>query len=573
MTYRSIESYAIIGFVMMVAAALFSQFLGSEYFFGGHQSDLVSYDGILDLAQAIFHIPLALLIYACFFGRISGRAFFVLALSATVVNHFGLIDDVLHGMFADMGVYRLIISNQSVDAGGFVNPQYAKIVMYGLFMSILIVEVLIKKTRTLDRVGVLFVTMFILASLFVAHKSTAQGNLKDVSIINSQVMRSSASLDDGNFESSCQSMNYSCYQLPIENDFKLHDERIRKIVNDIRLHAIENNIRSMSSGFSVPFVSGTTIRVAQFFFKKHEDEYRVIIDENYNSYRDDNAIFFSAWLIFAHAVWLLVGFYLIQRHKRQIGAPGTSFSKNKSLSKAKFLALPFIAVASFAAAVFYYPPGSESTAFYLLSFYAQCTAVAFLVFIVTGRVSRRLAALFSFGAIAASLVIVGLAGPQGLFMSSGYELNIFQLALPWVLLISGIYVIYVRKRANKLKPFFAAMFVVGGLGFLLIQNFTYKAPLLTLVAYEESISASIRAVSPDMTEYYCGQLGVDCQALLEGEASAYRDDRPITASIRSHAFRYAITSALFLSMFVFFVFGLSCAHFGYAVFSSRQLRV
>jgi hypothetical protein len=133
---------------------------------------------------------------------ISGLISLVLA---TLAYEFLIFDGAVHSFFISSGFY------QALGAPNFAgNSQYSKLMFYGFFILTFGILLIVPRFRSMSRLFVFILLLVNLAVIFLNHVVLPSGLLKEIASSEVKLMDSVASLNQADFQKTCQIHNWNC---------------------------------------------------------------------------------------------------------------------------------------------------------------------------------------------------------------------------------------------------------------------------------------------------------------------------------------------------------------------------
>jgi len=268
---------------------------------------------LTDQSQFLFHIPLFLIFVAIFNRNISFRVTMAAFAGAYLSNTFGVFDVWAHELFVTLGVYPGALSHG--DELGFINPQYAKLLLYSVSLPTLVYISFKRKGRSLDRIFVILISLASLGTTALFHSVTAIGGVDDFNERNGIVLLSIIEADKANLMMLCDRLELSCFEISESEIFTKSTANINQEVQRIHQHMLEaGQPYSRHVWHSLVTLTGSS-RGHQIAYAKNPGVYRIIIDQKgFLHSLNRNQLYFSVLSLFAHLVWVFGGLSVLFFH-------------------------------------------------------------------------------------------------------------------------------------------------------------------------------------------------------------------------------------------------------------------
>lgn len=260
----------------------------------------------------LLYIPIFLSFIAIIKRKVGMLEFviaFVLSSLAIKYNWF----DIIHNNIKNTFIFdKLRESGRTV-----INDQYTRIIIYVLLIITLLIQVMLKKTRTLSRIMILFMTTSCLLTVIIFHIAIPMGIFK--SVLEEKTQSQKYEMENYSREDICKRKN--CY-------FLLENGKIEVISEVSKLENFKQYERVISNGIYI--INNTEQKVfadhlnvnAGFLFdydiivmKKEKDKYFTTIDNiSIRQYSRESEIMFSFLAIMAHFIWIFGTMVLLEFH-------------------------------------------------------------------------------------------------------------------------------------------------------------------------------------------------------------------------------------------------------------------
>lgn len=277
--------------------------------------------GYLVSADMFLHtLALVLALWAIFSRRLSMTGLAICLWVALGLDRINFFADMLHPALMALQAYP-----DWFGYGSTVNQsnQYAKLFVSFPILLVLVVRVLRKRDRSIDRLYTTLICGSVLATTLLFHWVTVQG----VQLVRHERevgLRVAAEAPAAQFEALCKELFAQCLSGPIsELPPQTGNARI-----DHMMAAISRGSEQMTSGFtgsivnSQPLADGTDNRLAAshvVYHRTRSGEYRFVIESHRTVATLKHwQVLYSALALTAHFTWLIGGLFLLYWHKRRM---------------------------------------------------------------------------------------------------------------------------------------------------------------------------------------------------------------------------------------------------------------
>lgn len=243
-------------------------------------------------------------------GMLDFTVAFILSYFALKYNWF----DIIHMTIEKTFIFDYIRQHGRT----IINNQYTRIIIYILLIFILLIQLIIKKTRTLSRVMVFFMTTSCLLTVTVFHIAIPMGIFKEV--LNEKSETQKYEIQNYSKEDICKRKN--CYNLYESGKIEIISEFSRpKNLNQYE-RIINNGIYVINQDKQNVFSHYINVNAGFLFdydiisMKKDGDKFFTIIDNVImRKYSRESEIMFSFLAIMAHFVWIIGTMILLEFHE------------------------------------------------------------------------------------------------------------------------------------------------------------------------------------------------------------------------------------------------------------------
>lgn len=265
--------------------------------------------------------------WATITGRLSVYSFAAACAAGTITNDTGIIDSSLHYWLVSIGFFP-----DRITFGGFVNPQYTKLYIFGAEMLALTALVSFKKTRTSARSFAFMALGAILTTTYIFHLIIPSGELAYQKKVIQHQLSYAEYLKGEERAKFCKDWEMSCLS------FKTNEEGL-KVAKESGVNYI--TLQDPNPKTKPPFISGYTGTMVgnRFVVKNYvfrpasEVSEGALIYENKQTMRaqylaEKN---FSMLGIVASTFWLLFAWLLNELHNHRVRFK--LFNKTKQTQK------------------------------------------------------------------------------------------------------------------------------------------------------------------------------------------------------------------------------------------------
>ena len=235
-----------------------------------------------------------------------------------IIPVYELMDSYLHPFLFNTGIYNFLLrKNQTI-----LNPQYTKIILYIILLSVLGIMVIYKKTRTLDRLIMFFMGSSVLVTLILFHTAIPSGFF--VLAKNQAVKEVLNQLNTVSAQEMCK--NNNCFVLDKNNkstsltgndysNYKTYDWFILNAKKDLESSPSQTVAIQAVGDFSNQRFDYIIMAIKKVEINKVEN-FLVFADENkMKPYSRQSEIWFSFLTTAAHSIWIFGSLLLIFFHK------------------------------------------------------------------------------------------------------------------------------------------------------------------------------------------------------------------------------------------------------------------
>jgi hypothetical protein len=221
-------------------------------------------------------------------------------------QYFGFIDETLHRVFIDWGIYKMM------GVPGFSsNPQYAKLLFYALAFLALGVKFLYKRTRTLKIAFVLLVMTVNILVVALNHKMLPSGFMRDLVIERMTYLKSFAQRSGINLIEACNVVRVYC-----------EVEQKEKLISEIEIN--EKDKSYLAQFTHLDFAQGSFLELVDMntnpniliISRTPKNELFRIYDNRYPKQQWERSVgYFSFNCFFVSFAWyfVIIGFFYIHR--------------------------------------------------------------------------------------------------------------------------------------------------------------------------------------------------------------------------------------------------------------------
>lgn len=290
------------------------------HFFNG---SLFQMDVLKDLSNSAFLIHskmitlgFVLLVILLFKRNISLLQFTLTVVAVFILPIYEWIDMYGHETVFSLGLYNSIMREGATQ----VNPQYTRIVLFVIGLIALIVLVIRKKTRTMDRAFMLLITGSIIITTFLFHIAIPMGTLKISK--DEKIKAFYTEIIEVPIGYACRNKN--CYVL--DTQFKQESKKI--LLDSIKQEDQDNFILEAKNYFSneknrnYPYLKavgnfvGTDTTFSACIYRAKENKFLCTFDNQQMISQGLLAkIWFALLTAIAHFIWIFFGFGLLFLHK------------------------------------------------------------------------------------------------------------------------------------------------------------------------------------------------------------------------------------------------------------------
>jgi len=276
-----------------------------------HRDIVLTADALLRCEEWLFHVPLYLCVLAIFGAKINGRDWALAVFMAFVASETKLFSLHLHNFLTDFDLYPGFARHPGVSA----NVQWPILLSYALCWPILLVQVIIRKTRHIGRIFMLVITTATLGTTLLFHQLVIgvalKETLNDAREHQMQIMHRLArggGNEFGQFEITCHHFQLWCAQGTIHHappsDFAAWARRPDLPLLDIQRRSFNPLSRTLDGQQAIY----TSIPAPRW-----------IIDRmSYTPIIARHKIIFAVLVSVAHLVWSWGGIGLLALHRSPV---------------------------------------------------------------------------------------------------------------------------------------------------------------------------------------------------------------------------------------------------------------
>lgn len=311
--------------MIIIIWSFFTTISGISYVMNADIHDrLYQYDDIVKALSEIFKIhssilmaPIVLSCFMLFKKHMKIEYVAISLLLSFFVPIYQYSDQYLHPLLFSTHIYDfLMVKGQTV-----LNPQYTKILIYLILISILFVFALLKKTRSADRIFVLLIASAILVTTIVFHFALPMGMFKYTKYqLQQDIVNQMNTLPQDMYceKRSCFILDKNLNMLKKTNDS--NEELLSRYA--YFTHGIKTYYEQTHS--TQVFTTALGAFQGQMFdyvisaAKPVKEGYLIVMDENINKpYSRQSELWFSFLAAVAHGFWFFGGVGLLFLHKKR----------------------------------------------------------------------------------------------------------------------------------------------------------------------------------------------------------------------------------------------------------------
>lgn len=274
-------------------------------------------DDSIFIHSRLLNVGMLLTLLAIVKKKITIVDFGLILLISFSTKMYELMDSIVHPYLIKIGFFNFIFQTNVTE----LNPQYTRIMIFTLLFSILLLVVILRKTRTIDRSFIFMISSSILVTTFLFHMALPMGMLR---------YTKSEKMED--FVSQAKENNdaYFCKKrscLFFYDDFTEIDESFignRNIVETNESFILQSKeFFNKKENESLPIygISGDFIGTYSVFkvCLKKEYGYMCSFDDGLlKSYGYQSQLWFSFLTSVAHAFWIFFGILFLFLHKLKL---------------------------------------------------------------------------------------------------------------------------------------------------------------------------------------------------------------------------------------------------------------
>lgn len=274
-------------------------------------------DDSIFIHSRLLNVGMLLTFVAIIKKKINVIDFGLILLVSFWTKMYELIDNSVHPYLIKVGFFDFLFKTNITE----LNPQYTRIIIFTLFFSILLLMVVFRKTRTMDRSFIFLISSSILITTFLFHMALPMGMLRYTKHEKMENFVSHAKENnDGYF---CKKR--SCIFL--YDDFTEIDESFvgnRNLIeknNDFILHSKEFFSKKENEIYPIYGISGDFIGTYSVFkvcLKKQYGYMCSFDDSLLKDYGYQSQLWFSFLTSVAHAFWIFFGILFLFLHKLKL---------------------------------------------------------------------------------------------------------------------------------------------------------------------------------------------------------------------------------------------------------------
>jgi len=231
---------------------------------------------------------------------------------SSLANHFKWFD-IIHNFFEEISIFEILKQNGRTA----INNQYTRIIFYILNISILTFLVFRKKTRTLSRIIILFITTSCLLTISIFHIAIPMGMFKSVQKDKSEI----AEYEIKNYPKEVICSNKNCYEISFDGKIKVINEVEELTSFNEYKWVIEKGNFLMIKNNKDTFAQAVNVK-SEFLFeynilamKKENNHFFISIDtKSMRKFSRESEITFSFLATLAHFIWIIGGIILLEFH-------------------------------------------------------------------------------------------------------------------------------------------------------------------------------------------------------------------------------------------------------------------
>lgn len=289
---------------------------------GSFASNLYSISNLERLLSEIFPIhsqllmaPLILGAIMIFKKKMTLWHVAIALLFSFFIPSYELFDEHIHTFLFSLHLYDFLLQpGQQV-----LNPQYSRILFFVLLFSILLIQCVVKKTRSVDKIFITLILGVVLITTMIFHIALPMGMFKIAKHEAEQVLMQNVQ----NYNENSLCFDKHCYYLD-------HNFNVIKAFNNTDMNILKNYqyvLPSKKNEMEYKHVSIISASLGNFkekgfaymifAMKKIPDGYFVVIDEDVlKKTAKHNEIWFSFLSTMAHGLWFYGGIFLLFLHKQ-----------------------------------------------------------------------------------------------------------------------------------------------------------------------------------------------------------------------------------------------------------------
>ena len=286
-------------------------------------NNLLDSNNIKEVLSSIFKshsslimVPIFLMLFSLFKKSITIQNVAISILLSFLVPSYEYTDNILHPYLFSLGVFNFLLR----DGQTILNPQYTKLFIFISLIFILLVKVLFKKYRSIDRVFILLISSSVIITTFIFHIALPMGMFK-----------------------------YTKNQLEQDLKYKVENISLEVLCKDIVCFVLNDKMKVIKSNHNEEFLDKYDyyLNYIKDFYQKPENKdvllsnsisdfkgqqfdyiitltqkinngYIVVMDSNVaKSYGRQSELWFSFLSSIAHFIWIFGGIGLLFLHKKR----------------------------------------------------------------------------------------------------------------------------------------------------------------------------------------------------------------------------------------------------------------
>lgn len=260
----------------------------------------------------LLYLPIFLSFFAILKRKIGLKEFTLSLILSYLANKYQWFD-IVHNVIKNTFIFDYLKSTGRT----VINNQYTRIIFYLLFIFILLIQILRKKTRTLSRIMIFFITTSCLFTVTIFHIAIPMGIFKSVLEDKSQIQK--YEVEKFTKEEICKVKN--CYNISSLGQIEVISEKEKPDNFKQYEWIISKGIYLLNSKNETIFSEPVNVNAGFLFdydiitLKKENDKYFTVIDNvSIRKFSRESEIMFSFLAIMAHFIWIFGGLVLLEFH-------------------------------------------------------------------------------------------------------------------------------------------------------------------------------------------------------------------------------------------------------------------